>query len=80
MQLTFILQTNEIHLEMATAKIPENVQESDFDWLQLRKDINSASLQESSRDKLIRKVKENPFVPVGKQSDCVIRVVHNIIV
>ena len=41
--------------------------ESDFEWIQLRKEIGSETLkyEEPAKEKLIRKFKENPFVPIG---------------
>jgi len=41
--------------------------ESEFEWIQLRKEIGSETLkkEEPAKEKLIRKFKENPFVPIG---------------
>lgn len=44
-----------------------------FDWLQIKKEIGSTAdteNTESGQEKLWRKVKENPFVPIGKISFC----------
>ncbi|KAK7793544.1 hypothetical protein R5R35_000385 [Gryllus longicercus] len=38
---------------------------SQFDWLQLKKDIDSEMKIESTEQKFIRKFKENPLVPIG---------------
>lgn len=38
--------------------------EADFDWVQLKKDCSVEV--ESKKDKLIRKITENPLVPIGK--------------
>lgn len=36
-----------------------------FDWVQLHKDMDTHARIETSKEKLIRKLKENPFVPIG---------------
>lgn len=41
-----------------------NVEMSELDWIQLRKDMGPPG--EGFGDKFIRKVKENPVVPVGR--------------
>ncbi|XP_066954643.1 HIG1 domain family member 2A, mitochondrial-like [Macrobrachium rosenbergii] len=40
---------------------------TELDWITLKSDINSATLeeQETPGDKFNRKFKENPFVPIG---------------
>lgn len=45
--------------------VPEtsNFNEADFDWVQLKKDCHVEV--ESKKDKLIRKITENPLVPIG---------------
>jgi hypothetical protein len=45
--------------------LPNQEKEPEFDWLQLRGEIHSHHSDESTQDKLVRKVKENPFVPIG---------------
>uniref|UniRef100_T1GWP0 HIG1 domain-containing protein n=1 Tax=Megaselia scalaris TaxID=36166 RepID=T1GWP0_MEGSC len=40
-----------------------NVEMSELDWIQLRKDMGPVG--ETFSDKFMRKVKENPVVPVG---------------
>ena len=44
-----------------------DLNQSEFEWIQLRKEIGSETLkhQEDAKAKLIRKFKENPFVPIG---------------
>ncbi|XP_067000928.1 HIG1 domain family member 2A, mitochondrial [Anabrus simplex] len=39
--------------------------EPEFDWLQLKQDIDSRVNQETTREKFVRKFKENPLVPIG---------------
>jgi hypothetical protein len=43
----------------------ESEKEPEFDWLQLRDEIRNQDSDGSSQDKFLRKVKENPFVPLG---------------
>ncbi|KAJ6639679.1 HIG1 domain family member 2A, mitochondrial [Pseudolycoriella hygida] len=43
---------------------PSDKAEEEFDWVQFKKDY-AVSNVESKRDKLIRKIKENPLVPIG---------------
>jgi hypothetical protein len=43
----------------------QSERESEFDWLQLRDEIHIQDSVESTRDKFLRKVKENPLVPIG---------------
>ncbi|KAJ4439215.1 hypothetical protein ANN_07334 [Periplaneta americana] len=38
--------------------------ESEFDWLQLHNEIHTTT-DETTQEKFLRKVKENPFVPIG---------------
>lgn len=47
-----------------------NVEVTELDWIQLRKDMGP--IGENFADKFMRKVKENPVVPVGKfqPKDC----------
>lgn len=37
--------------------------EDQFDWVQFKKDYSSN--EESKKEKLLRKIKENPLVPIG---------------
>ncbi|XP_015597610.1 HIG1 domain family member 2A, mitochondrial [Cephus cinctus] len=34
-------------------------------WIQLREDMDQVLVKESTKDKIIRRCKENPFVPIG---------------
>ena len=38
-----------------------------FDWLDLQRDMDRVLPQETKLEKLFRKCKENPFVPIGKK-------------
>ncbi|KAF4517328.1 hypothetical protein B566_EDAN007280 [Ephemera danica] len=39
---------------------------SEFDWLQVRDDVNNQVIQdETAKDKFMRKFNDNPFVPIG---------------
>lgn len=40
--------------------------DGDLDWIKLRKDI-SANQDEGMRERMLRKIKENPFVPIGNK-------------
>ncbi|XP_013784436.1 HIG1 domain family member 2A-like [Limulus polyphemus] len=52
---------------MASSEEEENKMEQHLEWIQLRKDMKSmiSPNEEGLREKLLRKTKENPFVPVG---------------
>jgi hypothetical protein len=40
---------------------------SELEWIQFRQDaLGEYAFQEGPQDKLSRKIKENPFVPIGK--------------
>lgn len=39
---------------------------SEFDWIQLNKDVRDGMSQETTKERMIRKIKSNPFVPIGK--------------
>lgn len=43
---------------------PNDIEEEQFDWVQFKKDF-AVSNEESKKGKLIRKMKENPLVPIG---------------
>lgn len=45
--------------------LPKQETEPEFDWLQLHDAIHAQHPDESTQDKFLRKVKENPFVPIG---------------
>lgn len=38
---------------------------TDLDWVQLRQEMGNTHYVESTKDKLYRKISENPFVPIG---------------
>lgn len=38
----------------------------DLDWVQLRQDLGPPVEVETTKEKLIRKINENPLVPIGK--------------
>lgn len=39
-----------------------------FDWISLKQEMDAALPTETQSQKLARKFKENPFVPVGKKT------------
>lgn len=41
-------------------------EEIEFDWVKLQEDMAKVMLVETATQKFVRKVKENPLVPVGK--------------
>lgn len=43
---------------------------TDLDWVQLRQEM-SKHHTETTREKLGRKLNENPFVPIGKYYVCI---------
>ncbi|CAG5028412.1 unnamed protein product [Parnassius apollo] len=43
----------------------ENNEPTDLDWIQLRRDMGTSHHTETTKEKFIRKFKENPFVPIG---------------
>jgi hypothetical protein len=45
--------------------LPNQEKEPKFDWLQLHSEIHAHHPDESTQDKFVRKVKENPLVPIG---------------
>lgn len=42
-----------------------NEEPNDLDWVRLRQDMGSTHHVETSKEKLMRKIYENPFVPIG---------------
>ena len=44
----------------------QNIDEPQFDWITLHREIHENVSSETTQDKFIRKFKENPFVPLGK--------------
>ena len=52
------------------AKNKENIEVDEFEWIQLNKELavnrdTGKKHQEASSEKLVRKFKENPFLPIG---------------
>lgn len=37
----------------------------EFDWIQLHKDVRQGQPDETTKERMLRKIKENPFVPIG---------------
>lgn len=37
----------------------------DLDWIQLRQDLGPVVEVETTKERFVRKVKENPLVPIG---------------
>ena len=50
---------------MAIAAPEKKFDPNEFDWVQLRKDFGDTKM-ETKQEKLMRKIKENPLVPIGK--------------
>ncbi|KAH8309955.1 hypothetical protein KR067_003740 [Drosophila pandora] len=46
------------------ANIP--LPDGELDWIQLRQDLGPIAEVETTKEKLQRKIKENPLVPIGK--------------
>lgn len=46
--------------------LSENIEEMEFDWVQLHQDMEKYAKTETSQEKLMRKLKQNPVVPIGK--------------
>lgn len=43
-----------------------NKTDDQFDWIQLHKDVRAiAAEEETTKERMLRKIKENPFVPIG---------------
>lgn len=40
--------------------------EMEFDWVQLQQDMQGFSNSETGVEKLLRKFRENPLVPIGR--------------
>jgi hypothetical protein len=45
--------------------LDESEKEPVFDWLQLHSEIHTQEYEETTRQKFMRKLKDNPFVPIG---------------
>ncbi|KAI8035353.1 HIG1 domain family member 2A, mitochondrial [Drosophila gunungcola] len=46
-------------------KIQVSLPEEELDWIQLRQDLGPVVEVETTKEKLQRKIKENPLVPLG---------------
>ncbi|XP_066152019.1 HIG1 domain family member 2A, mitochondrial [Euwallacea fornicatus] len=53
------MSLNEASIELTEEDLAQ------FDWLSLHKEMNQDLPQETKTEKLIRKCKENPLVPIG---------------
>lgn len=45
-----------------------STEEIEFDWVQLHHDMEKLMSTETAGEKLIRKFKENPLVPIGEKN------------
>jgi|TergutCu122P1_1016479.scaffolds.fasta_scaffold1482682_2 cysteine synthase len=43
----------------------QSEKEPEFDWLQLHNEIHTQVHEETTQEKFMRKLKDNPFVPIG---------------
>jgi len=43
----------------------QSEKEPEFDWLQLHSEIHAQVHEETTQEKFMRKLKDNPFVPIG---------------
>lgn len=50
-----------------TSKVPQqiNLPNEDLDWIQMRQESGPV-FPETTKEKMMRKIKENPLVPIGK--------------
>ncbi|KAH8303731.1 hypothetical protein KR018_008973 [Drosophila ironensis] len=46
-------------------KMEITLPEEELDWIQLRQDLGPVVEMETTKEKLMRKIKENPLVPIG---------------
>lgn len=44
---------------------PNSINQQELEWIQMRKDFNEDKI-ETSREKFMRKFKQNPLVPIGE--------------
>lgn len=52
---------------MAIPRDQQNLSDEQLEWIVLRKELNDGHRrEETQKEKLIRKVKDNPMVPIGK--------------
>jgi len=54
-------------------KIQVSLPEEELDWIQLRQDLGPIAEVETTKEKLQRKIKENPLVPLGEFSFAALR-------
>lgn len=57
-----------LKVKMSMEKVSAGMSEEElaqFDWLDLHNEMDKALPQETKLDKLVRKCKENPLVPIG---------------
>jgi len=45
--------------------LDQSEKEPEFDWLQLHNEIQTQVHEETTQEKFMRKLKDNPFVPIG---------------
>lgn len=50
--------------------VPSEKEFTELDWIQLNKEVRQADNQETTKERMIRKIQENPFVPIGKHNLC----------
>lgn len=51
---------------MSSSIMPDVKDEADLDWIQIRKDLGpNLMAEETTKERMARKMKENPFVPIG---------------
>jgi hypothetical protein len=47
----------------------QSEKEPEFDWLHLHSEIHAQVHEETTKEKFMRKLKDNPFVPIGIYTD-----------
>ncbi|XP_053667627.1 HIG1 domain family member 2A, mitochondrial [Anopheles marshallii] len=50
--------------QVAAASAPAEIPAEELDWIQMRKDFAGVHA-ETTKEKMVRKIKENPLVPIG---------------
>jgi hypothetical protein len=48
-----------------SGRYDESEKEPEFDWVQLHSEIHAQEYEETTQQKFMRKLKDNPFVPIG---------------
>lgn len=48
------------------AQTEQQQKEAHLEWIVLRKEMDDAPREETQKQKLFRKIKSNPFVPIGR--------------